>query len=88
MNAPAITDPTDRATLVEIARRRRRARQEDVETRGADTLVYGNPKGAHTKLTLRLPDVHHFEVAITLSLSVDPLRVHLFDPQSERRIGN
>lgn len=61
---------------------------DHVETLGADTLVYGNPKGAHTELTLRLPDVHHFEVAITLSLSVDPLRVHLFDPQSERRIGN
>jgi sn-glycerol 3-phosphate transport system ATP-binding protein len=59
---------------------------DHVEILGADTLVYGNLQGAPTELTLRLPDVHHFEATTSLPLSVDALRLHLFDPQSGQRI--
>ncbi len=57
-----------------------------VEILGADTLVYGRLGDDGAELTLRLPDVHHFEPGTTLPLSVAPDRLHLFDPQSGRRI--
>ena len=58
-----------------------------VEILGADTLVYGRLQGAQTELTLRLPDVHHFDPATRLGLSVATHRMHLFDPRSGRRMA-
>ncbi len=60
---------------------------DHVEVLGADTLVYGRLEGEAAELILRLPDVHHFDAATALPLSVDPRRLHLFDPQSAQRIA-
>ena len=60
---------------------------DHVEILGADTLVYGRLGKAQTEITVRLPDVHRYDAATTLSLAFDPRRLHLFDPQSGRRIG-
>ncbi|MDJ0884446.1 MAG: sn-glycerol-3-phosphate import ATP-binding protein UgpC [Desulfobacterales bacterium] len=60
---------------------------DHVEILGADTLVYGRLGGGKVALTLRLPDVHHFDAATSLPLSVDPARLHLFDPQNGQRIA-
>lgn len=59
---------------------------ELVEALGADTLVHGSlaPDGA--ALTLRLGGNHRFALGETLPLSVAADDLHLFDPESERRI--
>ncbi|MDJ0990885.1 MAG: sn-glycerol-3-phosphate import ATP-binding protein UgpC [Desulfobacterales bacterium] len=59
---------------------------DHVEILGADTLVYGRLNDASVELTVRLPDVHHFQTAAALSLVVPPDRLHLFDPRSGARI--
>ncbi len=74
--------------VVKADRAQLRLDVDHVEILGADTLVYGNLKGADAALTIRLPDVHHIDAETTLSLAVDAQRLHLFDPQSGRRIGN
>ena len=58
-----------------------------VEILGADTLVYGRFGERATDLTLRLPDIHNFAKDTRLFLSVAPTKLHLFDPQTGRRIG-
>jgi sn-glycerol 3-phosphate transport system ATP-binding protein len=58
-----------------------------VEILGADTLVYGRLDGAQEELTIRLPDVHHFDTATRLGLSVAAHRLHLFDPDTGRRMA-
>ena len=60
---------------------------EHLETLGADTLVHGRTGENHTTFTLRLPDIHRFAKGSTLSLSVAPEKLHLFDKQSGKRIG-
>jgi sn-glycerol 3-phosphate transport system ATP-binding protein len=57
------------------------------EILGADTLVYGHFGADQTLLTLRLPDVHHFERNTLLPLTVPASRLHLFDRESGRRIA-
>ena len=59
---------------------------DHVEILGADTLVYGRLEGEPAALTLRIPDVHHFDTGTALPLSVDPSRLHLFDTRSAQRI--
>ncbi|MDJ0885555.1 MAG: sn-glycerol-3-phosphate import ATP-binding protein UgpC [Desulfobacterales bacterium] len=59
---------------------------DHVEILGADTLVYGRLNDASVELTVRLPDVHHFQTTAALSLVVPPDRLHLFDPRSGARI--
>jgi ABC-type sugar transport system ATPase subunit len=52
---------------------------------GADTLVHGRSGGI--SLTVRLPDVHRIEKQATIALSVPPAKLHLFDPDTKKRIG-
>jgi sn-glycerol 3-phosphate transport system ATP-binding protein len=61
---------------------------DHVEILGADTLVYGHFGEDRTSLTVRLPDVQHFEKNIVLPLSVPSEKLHLFDKESGKRIEN
>ena len=60
---------------------------DHVEILGADTLVYGHFGEDKTSLTVRLPDVHHFERNTLLPLSVSSEKLHLFDKKDGNRIG-
>jgi sn-glycerol 3-phosphate transport system ATP-binding protein len=62
-------------------------RVEHVETLGADTLVHGKSGENNTFFTLRLPDIHRYQKGSSLSLSVSPQKLHLFDKESGKRIG-
>ena len=62
-------------------------RVEHVETLGADTLVHGKSGENNTFFTLRLPDIHRYQKGSSLSLSVSPEKLHLFDKESGKRIG-
>ena len=59
---------------------------DHVEVLGADTLVYGHFGEDKTSLTVRLPDVHHFEKNTVLPLFVASQKLHIFDRKNERRI--
>jgi len=63
-----------------------RLRVNHVEILGADTLVYGHFGEDKTALTIRLPDVHHFNRNTVLPLSVPSAKLHLFDKDSGNRI--
>jgi sn-glycerol 3-phosphate transport system ATP-binding protein len=60
---------------------------EHLETLGADTLVHGKLGENNTFFTLRLPDIHRYQKGSSLSLSVSPQKLHLFDKESGKRIG-
>jgi sn-glycerol 3-phosphate transport system ATP-binding protein len=62
-------------------------RVEQVELLGADTLVHGSLGAAAQRLTVRLADVHRFEKHAVLPLTVSPRKIHLFDPETKKRIG-
>jgi sn-glycerol 3-phosphate transport system ATP-binding protein len=62
-------------------------RVDHVELLGADTLVHGHFGKDQTMLTVRLPDVHHFEKHTALSISIPPQKLHLFDKEDGSRIG-
>jgi sn-glycerol 3-phosphate transport system ATP-binding protein len=57
-----------------------------VELLGADTLVHGRMGQDGTALTVRLNDVHRIEKHATVFLRVPPEKLHLFDPETGRRI--
>jgi sn-glycerol 3-phosphate transport system ATP-binding protein len=59
-----------------------------VETLGADTLVHGHVGENGTFLTIRLPDVHAFKKGTILPLAVASEKLHLFDTESQNRIGD
>jgi sn-glycerol 3-phosphate transport system ATP-binding protein len=59
---------------------------EQVELLGADTLVHGRFGDAQNRLTLRLPDVHRLEKRAVVPLAVAPQKLHLFDPETRKRI--
>ena len=59
-----------------------------IELLGADTLVHGHFGEEKTSLTVRLPDVQHFEKSTVLPLTVPPNKLHLFDRETGNRIGN
>ena len=59
---------------------------ELVEALGADTLVHGVLAAHSQPLTVRLGGHRSFAMGEALPLSVTTEHVHLFDPQSERRI--
>ncbi len=63
-------------------------RVSHVEILGADTLIYGYLGDTDTFLTVRLPDIHHFKKDTVLPLVVPAEKLHLFDKESEKRIGN
>lgn len=57
-----------------------------VEELGADTLVYGHLGTASTPLTVRLPGIRKVQAGEVLPLTVTSEHLHLFDPDTERRI--
>jgi sn-glycerol 3-phosphate transport system ATP-binding protein len=63
-------------------------RVNHVELLGADTLVHGHFGDEKTLLTVRLPDIYHFKKGSTLSLTVSPEKLHLFDMESGNRVQN
>ena len=58
---------------------------DHVELLGADTLVHG--RSGDIPLTVRLPDVHRIEKHAMVPLSIPPTKLHLFDPDTKKRIG-
>jgi sn-glycerol 3-phosphate transport system ATP-binding protein len=59
---------------------------DHVELLGADTLVHGHFGEEKTSLTVRMPDIYHFTKGTTLSLTVSPQKMHLFDKNTGKRI--
>ncbi len=59
---------------------------DHVELLGADSLVYGHFGEGRVSLTVRLPDVHRIEKHATVRLFAPPEKLHLFDPESKRRL--
>ena len=61
---------------------------EVVEQLGADTLVHGHFGADRTDLTLRLSGNLSFARGAVLPLAIEPGHLHLFDPESGRRLVN
>jgi len=59
---------------------------DHIELLGADTLVHGHFGEDKTILTIRLQDVHHFKKNAAIALNIAPEKLHLFDPQTGKRI--
>ncbi|WP_420346026.1 sn-glycerol-3-phosphate import ATP-binding protein UgpC [Pelagibius sp.] len=59
-----------------------------VETLGADTLAHGVLSGRDETLTLRVPGTMKMAEGDSLPLIADPGALHLFDPESGRRIAD
>ena len=57
-----------------------------VEQLGADTLVHGHFGSDRTDLTVRLHGTHGFRPDDVLPLGVRPDHLHLFDPESGKRL--
>jgi sn-glycerol 3-phosphate transport system ATP-binding protein len=74
--------------LVEEAECMMHLEVDHVEILGADTLVYGHFGEDKTSLTVRLPDVHHFERHTVLPFTVSPAKLHLFDKKNGNRLGD
>ena len=62
-------------------------RVDHVELLGADTLVHGHFGEDKTSLTIRLPDVQHFEKHTILPLTVPSQKLHLFNKENGTRVG-
>ena len=63
-----------------------RARVQTVEYLGADTLVHGHTGGKNALTTVRLSGHQHLAPGETLHLTAAPENLHLFDPESGRRL--
>jgi sn-glycerol 3-phosphate transport system ATP-binding protein len=61
---------------------------DHVEILGADTLVYGHFGEDKTRLTVRLPAIHHFEKNTIIPLVVSSKNMHVFDMESGKRVVN
>jgi len=59
---------------------------EAVEPLGADTLVHGKLADGQL-LTIRLPGTPSFEVGARVALTLDAADLHLFDPETGRRLA-
>jgi len=57
-----------------------------VEILGADTMVYGHFGDARTSLTVRIEGIYHLKKNQVLTLGVAPEKLHLFDPETGKRI--
>ncbi|MBO6560569.1 MAG: sn-glycerol-3-phosphate import ATP-binding protein UgpC [Nisaea sp.] len=57
-----------------------------VEHLGADTLVHGHTGGKKALTTVRLSGHRHLNSGETMHLAAAPERLHLFDPESGRRL--
>jgi sn-glycerol 3-phosphate transport system ATP-binding protein len=59
---------------------------DHVETLGADTLVHGHAGENNTFLTVRFPDIHHFQKGTELQLVAPSEKLNLFDKKTGKRI--
>ena len=59
---------------------------DHVELLGADTLVYGHFGTDGAAVTVRLAGVRNMDKNTVIPLSVPPGKLHLFDPETKRRI--
>ncbi|MEW6184749.1 MAG: sn-glycerol-3-phosphate import ATP-binding protein UgpC [Thermodesulfobacteriota bacterium] len=57
-----------------------------VELLGADTLVHGHIGQEKIPLIVRMPDVHRFEKQTAIRLFIPSDKLHLFDPETKKRI--
>jgi len=58
-----------------------------VEHLGADTLVHGHFGEDRTDMTIRLTGIQNFNQGELLALHIEPDKIHLFDPESEKRLA-
>jgi sn-glycerol 3-phosphate transport system ATP-binding protein len=58
-----------------------------VEHLGADTLVHGHFGENKTDMTIRLPGTQNFKSGEVLPIHIEPEKIHLFDPKTEKRLG-
>jgi len=72
-----LANGADRALHVQVAL---------VEALGADTVVHGEIVGGGAPITTRLAGTTRIAAGDRLSLAVDPVHLHLFDPDSGRRL--
>jgi sn-glycerol 3-phosphate transport system ATP-binding protein len=59
---------------------------DHVELLGADTLVYGRLGSDGAAVTVRLGGIRDLSKNSVISVSVPPGKLHLFDPETEKRI--
>ena len=57
-----------------------------VEQLGADTLVHGHFGEDQTDMTIRLAGIRNFSANEILAINVEPEKIHLFDPATEKRL--
>jgi sn-glycerol 3-phosphate transport system ATP-binding protein len=57
-----------------------------VEQLGADTLVHGYFGEGQTDMTIRLPGIQDYKPGEVLAIHVEPDKIHLFDPDTEKRL--
>ena len=57
-----------------------------VEKLGADTLVHGHFGEDKTAMTIRLAGILDFKSNEVLAIRVEPEKIHLFDPATEKRL--
>jgi len=57
-----------------------------IEELGADTLVHGYFGSENTFMALRVPGAMKVEVDMNLQITCEPQNLHLFDPESGKRI--
>jgi sn-glycerol 3-phosphate transport system ATP-binding protein len=57
-----------------------------IEALGADTVVHGRIEGSGAPLTVRLDGTLRIAAGDRLTVAPDPARLHLFDPDSGRRV--
>ena len=58
-----------------------------IEHLGADTLVHGHFGTDHTDMTIRLAGTRIVEPGDLLPIRVSPDKIHLFDPETEKRLA-
>ena len=61
---------------------------DHVEQLGADTLVHGHFGEDNTSLIVRLSDIQQFKKNTILALKIPSQKLHLFDKESGKRMGN
>jgi sn-glycerol 3-phosphate transport system ATP-binding protein len=72
--------------LDESGHSNRNIRVNVVEQLGADTLVHGHFGEDKTDMTIRLAGIRNFNTDEVLAIHVKSEKIHLFDPQTERRL--
>ena len=58
-----------------------------VEHLGSDTLVHGHFGADQTDMTIRLAGIQHYNLGEVLPLHIAPDKIHLFDPETEKRLA-